>query len=88
VEDIRALVVPLLVIPAYHEIVTIGAVADSGLVHDTEVVTILEHLFTSFMRVNANNLGHMCARTFQVILLNGTVSFEDAPSGLRRVERE
>ena len=63
VKQSGAFVVSSLLIPANHEVVPVSTVSNSSLVHDTEVVAILEDLLASFVGMYANNLGYIRGRS-------------------------
>lgn len=84
-QDRRAVVVLPLLVPTKHELVSIRAIQHSSLIHDSEVLAVLEDLSTAFLRMYADD--SMIARTtISVIFLQDTVSFEDSFHSCRRVE--
>ena len=56
VKDVGALIVLFGIIPANHEVVPGGAVANRSLVHDHEVVAISEDLLAAFLGLNADDV--------------------------------
>ena len=86
VEEVGAFIVSLSLIPANHEIVPVSTVSNSGLVHDTEVVAILEDLLATLLRVYADNLCGVCRRSSEIILLDHTIAFDDASRGFGCIE--
>jgi len=84
-KDTRAIIMSFGIIPSNHEIMTIRTVSNCLLVHDSEVFTILEDFFASFMGVDAYNI-HTTRRALQIILLNDLVVLQDSLDCLRGVE--
>ena len=80
-EEFGAVVVSSLLVLADHEIVSIGTVPNGGLLHDTEVVPVLEYLLAAFLCVDANDLRCLSPRCLEVILLEHTITLYDSPCG-------
>lgn len=74
-----------LLIPAQEELVPIGAVFDSLLVHHPKRFPVLEYLLASGLCLHRDN-SIVASRALEVVLLDDSVVFEDLLDSLWSVE--